>query len=594
MPDPVYLSTLQPDFEGIRSQLQSRLSTKDAWKGLLPTQTGQALLDFIATVGSSAQMKGLRFSQDAFSETAIAARAQYAIADTQGLRLTRKTPASLTVNISYVDPTRVGAAGSGANPSATIVAFTQFQGAGTYWFSTESVVVADGDTEAVTFYQGYVIDQTIQGPGYDYVTFVSPEKNFTVSDMDGHVVVYANGDRQDVVRDGLWMHRNDGGSAQKVLDRTTPDGRLKLSFGNDNFGYKPANTDVVRIIYAVTSGSDGNNISVTDAKINPVTTLASGLTYAFVSTPTGGGDQPSPLTYKSLSASNFGNFDSAVTRDQYKNTALSYPGVVDAKTFAQRELDPTDVRKMNVIQLTLLTTSGWDALAKAAFLAYMQKSCMYAPIMYLNDPVAVPRTLRVLLRCFNWADATQCAADADDAIRALFALRSNYLSWDIAVSDITVAAINSNSGIEYLDILEPTQDMIVSARPMQQPVLTTSDSYGTLPPALYSYAVYAEDANGKTRPANFSSINVTDSGSHVTLTWDPYPGAIKYWIVGRYGAQGNIGSTTDLTFVDDGSADPLVVDPINNPTLPTLADYPILYNTLASLTIDVRYSERSL
>jgi hypothetical protein len=588
MPDPIYLSTLQPDFEGIRSQLQSRLSTKDAWKGLLPTQTGQALLDFIATVGSSAQMKGLRFSQDAFSETAVAARAQYAIADTQGLRLTRKTPASLTVNISYVDPSRVTVPGDGANPSATIVAFTQFQGAGTYWFSTDSVVVADGSTEAVTFYQGYVIDQTIQGPGYDYVTFVSPEKNFTVSDMEGHVVVYANGDRQDVVRDGLWLHRNDGSSAQKVLDRTTPDGRLKLSFGNDNFGYKPANTDLVRILYAVTSGSDGNNISVTDAKINPVTTLASGLTYAFVSTPTGGGDQPSPLTYKTLSASNFGNFDSAVTRDQYKNTALSYPGVVDAKLYAQRELDHTDVRRMNTIQVTLLTSSGWDAPTKAAFLTYMQKSCMYAPVLYLVDPVAVPRTLRVAVRCFNWADATQCAADADAAIRALFALRSNYLSWDIALSDVYRAALASNSGIEYVDLLEPLQDMIVSARPMRQPVLTTLDSYGILPAALYSYSVYAQDANGLTRPAHYSSINVTDSGSHVDISWDAYPGATMYYVVGRYGGQGVIGSTTGLTFTDDGT-----VTPSTDP-LPTLADYPILYNTLASLTVEARYSERSL
>ena len=53
------LSNVQPDFEGIRTQLQVALSNKSSWKGLLPIQTGQTIIDFVSAVGAHAQMKAM-------------------------------------------------------------------------------------------------------------------------------------------------------------------------------------------------------------------------------------------------------------------------------------------------------------------------------------------------------------------------------------------------------------------------------------------------------------------------------------------------------------------------------------------------------
>lgn len=147
--------------------------------------------------------------------------------------------------------------------------------------------------------------------------------------------------------------------------------------------------------------------------------------------------------------------------------------------------------------------------------------------------------------------------------------------------------LNSNTGIEYVDIPEPTEDFLVSGKPMSKPVATVV-SGGSLPAGIYSYAIYAQDSAGYTRPANYVTVTVSTNGSSVTLTWDPYPHATNYFVVGRYGAQGVIGSTASTMFTDTG-----VTAPSTNP-LPTLASYPVMYNTIGSITISSKYSDRGV
>lgn len=570
------LSNVQPDFEGIRTQLQTALGNKASWKGLLPTQTGQTLIDFIAAVGAHSQAKAMRYGQDAYSETAIADRAIYAIADMQGLRLSRKLSAAIEVSMTYVKPT------VGSPASVTLQAFTQFQGAGTYWYNNVPVVINDGQTLVITLYQGYVVDQTVAGVGSDYATFISVEKNFTVSDQD--VRVWINNVPVTLTRQGLWLFKNQ----QAVLDRTTPGGELKLQFGNTLYGANPSPTDEVRILYAVTSGADGNSIQTAGQRISQTNNLVSGLSYESTAVSTGGANEPSAAVYKRISSSNFGAFGSAVTRSQYVSLALEYPGVVDAKMFAQRELDPTDYRLMNTIKVVLLTASPWSLAQQNAFLDTLEAGTMYSTRFYLASATAVPRTVSVHLYCYNWATLADCESAANAAITALFTPKQGILGYDVMLSDVVDAVLKSNSGIESLDIRTPTSDMQVSGRPMQEPTLTGVGG-GSLPTGSYSYAVYADDGNGNTAVVNFSTIVLTTPGS-VQIDWIPYSNASTYYVVGRLGgALGVIFSTPAssgiLTYTDTGAATP-------TGTLPTAAQYPILYNSLGSLAVSSEYSAR--
>lgn len=574
----INLSGARPDFEDIRAQLQAQLGTKGSWAGILTTQTGQTLIDFIATIGAANNIKGLRYSQDAFAETSMSDRALYAIADMQGLRLTRKYPASLAVTLTYKKTV-------GTDPDTiTLPAFTQFQGAGTYWYTRQAYVCSANGSIPIQLNQGYIVEITQKGLGTDYQTFISQETGFTVADND--VYVWINGNPVTKTLQGVWLFKQQ----RAFLDRTTPMGQLKIQFGNETYGTKPRTTNTIRIVYAVTSGYDGNAINVTGARLSQVNNVLPGVTYTITGTPSGGANEPDARIYKRVSSSNFGSFGSAVTRSQYVAAALEYPGIVDAKMFSQRELDPTDVKLMNTVKVVPITSAPWNTTQKDTFLAAMQDRTMYTNRFYWADPTAINRTVKVHLYCYGWATLSDCEASAEDAIRELFKAKQGILGYDHAISDIVDVVKASNPGIEFLDVLSPTQDMQVSGRPMFAPTLTEL-SGGTLNAGSYIYSVYANDGNGNTAPVNFGIITVTGTGNSVRVNWTAYPSAKSYTVVGRIG--GSLGAiatvaNTVLTYTDTGA-----VDPSTDP-LPTQAQYPVRYNKLTSLTVTSEYSTRRI
>ena len=573
------LSGTAPDYEDIRAQISAALASKGSWEHILTTQTGQTIIDFIASVGAFANMKGMRYAQDAYSETAVSDRALYAIADMQGLRLPRKIAASMTVQMKYVKNV-------GTDPdSVTLPAFTQFQGAGTYWYNNQSYVVNNNVVKNIELYQGYIVDQTFKGINEDYQTFVSVEKNFTVSDND--VYVWINNLQITKTLQGLWLSKG----VNAVRDVTTPDGRLMLQFGNSAYGAKPLTTDNVRVLYAVTSGYDGNAINISGAKVAQVNNILAGtVTYTILdAAPTGGANEQSAAVYKRVASSNFGSFGAAVTRSQYVAAALEYPGIIDAKTFAQRELDPDDVTLMNTVKVVPITSGTWNTSQKNAFLAAMQDRTMYAVRFYWVNPTAVLRTIKIHLFCFSWANLADCEADAAAAVTALLAPKQGILGYDHSISDLDAAIRASNNGIEYLDVITPDGDMQVSGRPMAAPTVTAYPG-GTLPAGTYTYAVYANDGNGNTAPINFSIVSISGGNKVVKVDWAAYPGATQYTVVGRIG--GSLGQITTLpagtlTFIDFGLLDPFGA-------LPTPAQYPVLYNKLSSVTVTSEYSQRRI
>lgn len=575
----VNFSALTPDYEGLRAKLAADLATRDSWRGLIETQTGTTLIDWIASIGAFAQASVLRAKADAFSETAVSSRALYSIADMQGLRLARKLPASITVQITYTQP-------SGGASTAVIPAYTQFQAGGTYWFTWDAISIPAGSTSAVQLHQGYVVDQTTSGLGTDFQAFESVEKDFLVS--NAHVAVSVDGVPIPIVtNEGLWNYASRPG----VVDRTTAEGRLHLLFGNATYGTVPSATSTVRIVYAVTSGADGNSVSTVDQRMVQLNNQVSGLSFVVTSNPAGGASQTPASTFKVLSSTNFGTMGSAVTKQQYMTVALSYPGVVDAKLFAQRERDTTNLAQMNVVQVSALTTSPWNAAQKTAFLAYMQDRTLYTTQLVWKDVTPAPRDLSMRLHCYNWANLTQCQADASAAIQKLFSVRAGYIGYDITVSDIHRAVLASNRGIEYIELFNPVADLKASDLGPPPPTvsLVNATSSALAKDTSYSYALGVQDAYGLRVPAGLTTAYTTALNQKVALAWDPYPGAVTYFVYGRTTTKmiqlAALPATT-LTYEDDG----VLTSGAPQPTTPV---YPMLYNTVNTLEIDTVYSKRT-
>ncbi len=562
------LNPVTPDFDTLQSQLQADLMNRPSWAGVLPIQTGSTLIDWIASIGAFDQVKLLRYYQDHFPETALSDRAIYSIAAMQGVRLTRKESATISVELKAPVPT-------------PIPAFSQFQGAGSYWFTTQAINLDADIPVTVQLQQGYIVDHTINGLGLPYQTYITPESDFMVSDSD--VFVFLNGTQLTRITTGNWKLKGVPG----FVDWTLPEGRALIQFGNADYGSMPTQTDEVRIVYAVTSGAEANTLSTATKELS----LAG---FPFVSAkvltnPSAGSDNLPSLSYKLVSAPNFGSFGSSVTKGQYYSTIMQYPGVIDCLTFAQREVDPGNLEWMNLIHVYLLTTTPWDVPAQEDFRDWLDGRTMYSTRVVLKSPTPVVSPVEVNLYVYNWANPTQCRLDAIAAIEKVFEATAGIIGKDLTLWDIQQAISKSNKGIDYADIVQPTTDLVVSNSPVPAPSTTVIPSGGSLAPGNYSYAIGAVMPDGQIVAKNWATVLVTTANSSISMTWPATAGALSYNVYGRGGSLGNYGLLTNqasTSFTDDGSL-PVGVSG------PRFSTTPIKYNKLGTLTVTARYTLRT-
>ena len=582
------LSDLTADVDQFVQQFQAYLQQQPVWVGNLTTQTSETLIELVSTVGTFAQGRIIREAEDAFSETAQSDSAVLSITQMQGLRIARYLPASVSASIE--SPVEV-----------TLAPYTQFSCGGYYFFNRDALTFVANVAQTVTLYEGQLYSYLMNGLGTERQTFVSSQDSFVVSDQD--VTVQLNSALIPKSYGGLWNFDGLPGYA----DITTSDGRLLLQFGNlggtsaqfgtlQAFGTIPQVTDTVVITYPVTQGATGNSLIVSGTQ---VTVTGFPLIYGtMLGNPTGGANQNPTLAYKNVASGGFGTYQSAVTKSQYLATIATYPGIVDAVTQAQREINPNDYRWMNVVRVSALTTSTWSQAQVQSFLTYCQTVSMYAVYFLWQLPIPVPQTVELNVYIFNSALPQQVQTQVVNAINNLFAPRPGLLMTNFYESDLEQAAFASSPNqISYVEVVSPAGPMIVTAPTSPQITYTLVPGGGSLGELVYAYAISTTLESGEVgTPVNWVFPQVISSTADyaITLTWPSVLNAATYTVWGRAPGSGlgilttvtSTGAAT-YTFTDNGS-----ITPTGGPPT-TIADTPIQYNTLASApVVNVFYSER--
>lgn len=556
------LSTIRPDWEDLVAQLQSVLTGEQSWSDVLTSSTGQTLIEFIAAVGAYDQYAIESAYQESFPRTAKNPSSIYAITHMLGVRLTRKGPAQVTVSMSAPSP-------------VTIPAYSQFSGAGAFWFNRVALNITSSP-QSVVLAQGQVQQILTSGLGTNFQMFVTPEQNFTVSDTD--TIVTINGVPVRTTRAGLWQLKGIDG----IQDETLADGRLAILFGNEIFGSRPEQTDVVGINYVVTSGADGNNIITLATSFtygNDATVVATG-----TSNPTGGAAEPDFTVYKSVAAPVFGSFASSVTKAQYISLPFLYPGVVDVLTLAQREINPNALRRMNLIEVYLLTTSTWTQLQKDDFATWFNDRSMYSGKFSIIDPLPASNPVTIEVYCRNTAQLTQVQQNVTAAITSLFAKRAGVINRNIYRSDIISAARDADDSIEFCILRAPIYDLTVSRSPIGLPTVTPVAAGTLVTGQTYDYAIgYTSSLGGEVAPGFWrSQFLPLGSNQSMKIDWIGVATAVNYKIWGRQ-SSGTLGliasvSSSTFTYTDNGSITP-------TPPLMQESTAGIYYNTLGTLTV---------
>lgn len=580
--DVIQLADQTVDQNQFVAQFEQALAKSDTWSTGITSTTSQTLIEMVSALGSFLTARMIRVKEDSFPETAQSDTALRAIANMQGLRLTRKLPAQATFQFE-------------ANPGFIIPAFTKIVAGGLDWFCQDPINLNTAVT--VTLKEGTVKQTVISGLGTEMQAWVSSEDKFVVSDQD----IFVSINNQPVTRTygGLWNYKG----ITACADTTLPDGKAVIQFGRGEYGAVPQVNDSVSITYITTKGSDVNNAAIIGAKVSVIGLPA--IKGAVTSAPTGGASERDPLDYKNYTAGSFGTYASAVTGGQYESIAKAYPGVVDAIIRSQRTINPQDLRWMNVMQVSILTSdpdTPWLEAQNRQYIDYLQRTSMYAARFLLTPPQPINVDLKLQVFCFNSAQSLSYVQEAvEAAVRQLFKPRPGLLGTAFHHSDIIETAMNAVPGsISYVIVNNPKGSMLV-----ELPVVSaTADIIqgGSLQPGAYAYSVTATvpdpDVPGGTTtppPSVWVYPTVTLAGGIVRLRWPLIPDAISYTVWGRRAdklqimeiiPQPLLGATIG-EFLDGGT----MPDPAES--LPFLSAAPkIRYNRLSNVTVEALYTDR--
>lgn len=566
------LSNLTVDYEDYKQQLNRYLSGQEVWKGEYTTQTSQTLVGLVSTIGTHNSAQILRAREDAYAETAQSDSAIRSIAAMQGIRLTRKSPAVVR-NVEFTAPSL-----------QVIPPYTQMTVNGVPLFNRKEITVS-GTTYA-DLHVGTIRRLRSGGIGAEYQSFVAEEDNFAVSNDDVHVVV--DSDVYERSLGGLWNFRD----KLAFQDLTLPDGRLLIMFGNSNFGGIPQRNQVIRIRYVVTEGESSNNVNLIDGQVTVEGNEE--VTGTCYSNPLGGANEKPIIIYKNVASGSFGTNLSAVTKSHYINIVTTYPGVMDAVTQAQREINPLVPEYMNVIRVAVLTNTPWDQQMMKDFLKAMQDQSMYACYFKEFNPVPLDRDVEIEVYTFNTAQLEQVKTRSIEAIKNMFAPQPGLLMTNFYNSDLISAIKKANPGdVDHVIVKAPTEPMVVTAPSSADVTYEIVPGEGTLSPTQYAYSVAITDSLDVGSPNAWIFPLVTYENSKIVLTWRTVPSAISYRLYGRSSAEG-IGLIAEIpaedvpfmSFEDDGTITP-------SGGLPnTIQDSPIRYNRLRSLKLEAYMSER--
>jgi hypothetical protein len=569
----IQLSNIAPDWASLRAQLMTAADGfPGTWQDRITSSMGQTIVDMVAAIGAYSQYSIESSYQEVWPMSAKNAEALYAASNFAGVRTNRRTPARLPVTLTA--------------PSAmTIPPYTQFVGAGASWFNRDALTLSTTPTP-VNLYQGLIQVRSMYGLGTDFQAFVTEEAAFQVSNTD--VLLKIDNVSIPVQIEGLWTAKDE----PAVQQFTLPDGKAIVLFGNDLYGSKPGTNNLCEFTYVVTLGLNGNNIITSGQTItmsgNPdVTGIPTG-------NPIAGANESDYNIYKNVTPALFGEFDSSVTANQYKKKPLQYPGVIDARVLAQREINPKALTWMNSMKVCLLTTTPWGDPEWDAFRDWFNKNTMYSTQFYREDPVPVLIDLRARISCKNYSNLTAVKANVEAAIDKLFELRQGSIGLDLYLSDILATMRDADSNVEYIEMSSPSVDIVLSGLSVGYPTLVASAG-GTLPIGTYDYGIgLTSTLGGMAAPARWRSITTTVPNQKITVTWPMAANPAMYMVYGRTtpSAMGLIAPVAPngqpfQSFVDDGSIVPTGTVPQQS----TIASY---YPKLNSKSLNMVYTNRNL
>lgn len=447
---PLKLTQTKPDFESLVLQMQMYLSQKETWKDLLLSSTGETLIELMAAVGTFNQFGIESASRETFLSSAVRDSSIYAITRMLGVRITRKSPASVTATLIRSDSTVY---------PRMIQRYNQWEINGSRFFNRDAIYFGAGEsTVQVQLYEGEIRTQTFEADSTVFKEIYLNEPGFVVSDRD--VVVSVSNPNTGLMEtwdssdQGIWIAE----ANEKVYyDSTSGSGDTVLAFGDGQHGALPSMGGTISVMYVVTNGAVGNNggSGFSVSKIDDETVKGS-----TVSPISNGSDEKPASYYKSLAPHLYRARNRAVNPPDYKAIASSYPGVASVTVQTQKDVAPNDLRWMNIVRICILpqhsdefSTSAWTS-----FIEWFSNKAHAAVQILKQNPTKLEVDVAVEIAIHPTYTPADLVLIVENRIKAIFDKDLDTLGKRIAYSDIIDAC--DIDGVDYVNISTPSSDLV--------------------------------------------------------------------------------------------------------------------------------------
>jgi hypothetical protein len=323
-----------------------------------------------------------------------------------------------------------------------------------------------GTAITTTLTRGQITSSTFTASGSAYQLYVlgSPGA-WNISDVSPWAID-SLGNVWTAVRDGLWKQ----GGSNVFFESTLPDGTVECKFGDGTYGNLPP-AGTMTFYYTLLATAIATAVGLAVGSIGSPNSYTVTATTTDIASPNQ--DPPSPDFYKAVGPGGPANLGRAVTRDDHRAIALEYDGVIDALFRGQAELNPADLRYMNIIAVTLITTSPWTQADWIAFKLYFEGSVGIATTTFIrSDPTVVSVTLNIDIAIFSTSSIDTVTTLALQVLTSYFTPSNTSLGRTLEPSDLILAIMESatylqapgESGelIDYVRVKLPSAPVVAS------------------------------------------------------------------------------------------------------------------------------------
>jgi len=450
------LSYVDFDFDTIVSQLQDRMSSRNAWKDLYRSGTGEVILEVMAYVLNMGLFYTERRAEESYLPTARLRSSVVNLVSLIGYSPKRKS--SATGNLTFSIPLAL-------SKIVYIPKYTECQNSSGVKFLTNASAAIEKGATSVTVegVQGELIQTDITSDG-------SLNQEYEVNDTNVENSGSTTNPTLRVIVDGTeWTEVTSFYASEvtsehfRVIDEM--DGTVTVQFGDDINGKAPDSGSVIRIQYVKSDGLDGNVTNtgyittINDAIYDEDGAVVSNVSVTNSSSFLGGDDEESIEEIRYEAPQVFKTGDRAVNRADFISIIGNYSGVADVNVWGENEEaeaagTTVDYEMLNKVKISVVLQE-WqlpDSVFKSNLSAALYAKSMLTVKYEYVTPVIIYVIPRLWVMAAEGESLSQTQADIETALDGQFSLGdTTKLGTTVKYSNV-LAAIDDLDRVAYANM----------------------------------------------------------------------------------------------------------------------------------------------